>query len=261
MLRLYESPAEVLLGFDVDCCCVGYDGERVWALPRAVRAIQYGTNVLNPLHAWPSKASYEFRLVKYALRGYAISIPGLEAIDIDLVKILERPLSKLKGFARLVKMISAYESIQSNPGDVKPPVSMDYWGNSMPIASEPGKKELGEVLRMSLGEYEYAKLVASSFFYNNEGKMSKFPDNFAKGLLVTPYATENEEMRWDRIVDCSDNVSVTGVPKKLDDAWDSAKRSREYLNAKETDLDARYFAHAARTNVDALGGHGLAKKK
>lgn len=45
VLRIYESPAEVLLGFDVDCCCVGYDGERVWGLHRAFRAIQYGTNI------------------------------------------------------------------------------------------------------------------------------------------------------------------------------------------------------------------------
>ena len=37
VLRLYDSPTEVLLGFDVDCCCVGYDGQHVWALPR-VRA-------------------------------------------------------------------------------------------------------------------------------------------------------------------------------------------------------------------------------
>jgi hypothetical protein len=38
VLRLYDSPTEVLLGFDVDCCCVGYDGTSVWALPR-VRAL------------------------------------------------------------------------------------------------------------------------------------------------------------------------------------------------------------------------------
>ena len=96
VLRLYESPAEVLLGFDCDCCCVGFDGDRVWGLPRALRAIQYGTNILNPLHAWPSKASYEFRLVKYALRGYSISVPGLEAVDVDLTKIFELPLSGLR---------------------------------------------------------------------------------------------------------------------------------------------------------------------
>ena len=41
VLRLYDSPTEVLLGFDVDCCCVGYDGQHVWALPR-VRAVARG---------------------------------------------------------------------------------------------------------------------------------------------------------------------------------------------------------------------------
>ena len=39
--------------------------------------------------------------------------------------------------------------------------------------------------------------------------------------------------------------SILKVPIKINDAWDSAKRSREYLNAKEQDIDARYFAHAA----------------
>jgi hypothetical protein len=29
VLRLYKSPAEILMGFDVDACSVGYDGERV----------------------------------------------------------------------------------------------------------------------------------------------------------------------------------------------------------------------------------------
>jgi len=112
VLRLYESPAEVLLGYDVDCCCLGFDGDRVWALLRAVRAIQYGTNLLNPLHAWPSKASYEFRLVKYALRGYSISVPGLEDVRLDLSKILDAPLSKLKGCTRLLRLTMAFTDSQ-----------------------------------------------------------------------------------------------------------------------------------------------------
>jgi hypothetical protein len=29
VLRLYKSPAEILMGFDVDACSVGYDGEKV----------------------------------------------------------------------------------------------------------------------------------------------------------------------------------------------------------------------------------------
>ena len=33
VLRKYLSPAEVLLGFDLDASSVGYDGSRVWAQP------------------------------------------------------------------------------------------------------------------------------------------------------------------------------------------------------------------------------------
>ena len=32
VLRLYSCPAEVLMGFDVDSCCVAFDGDRCAAL-------------------------------------------------------------------------------------------------------------------------------------------------------------------------------------------------------------------------------------
>jgi len=142
VLRLYESPAEVLLVFDVDCCCLGFDGDRVWALPRAVRAIQYGTNLLNPLHAWPSKASYEFRVVKYSLRGYSISVPGLEDVRLDLSKILDAPLSKLKGCARLLRLTMALTDSQILGGSLKPPAALDvnYWHPQLP---QPPRYTLG----------------------------------------------------------------------------------------------------------------------
>lgn len=35
ILRLYRTPAEVLLGFDIDSCCVGYDGTDVWCMERS----------------------------------------------------------------------------------------------------------------------------------------------------------------------------------------------------------------------------------
>jgi hypothetical protein len=34
VLRIYKSPAEVIMGFDIDACALAYDGTRVWALPR-----------------------------------------------------------------------------------------------------------------------------------------------------------------------------------------------------------------------------------
>ena len=104
VLRLYDSPAEVLLGFDVDCACVGFDGKEIWALPRSVRALKHGMNILNPLHAWPNRATYEYRLTKYASRGFGVAVPGLEETRIDWRAVNGASLGDLKGLARLAKM-------------------------------------------------------------------------------------------------------------------------------------------------------------
>lgn len=106
----------------------------MWALPRALRAIQYSTNVLNPLHAWPTKASYEFRLIKYAFRGFAIAVPGIESVDVDLGKILGVPLSQLRGFARLVRMSVAFEDGRTvgEGADMRMPTHLTYlWGSQI----------------------------------------------------------------------------------------------------------------------------------
>ena len=38
--RLYNSPTQLLNGFDIDCCCVGFDGKNVMATHRGVQAIR-----------------------------------------------------------------------------------------------------------------------------------------------------------------------------------------------------------------------------
>ena len=47
MNRLYKSPAEVLMGFDIDSCAVCYDGTTVWALNRARRALNKQYNIVD----------------------------------------------------------------------------------------------------------------------------------------------------------------------------------------------------------------------
>ena len=256
-LRLYESPAEVLLGFDCDCCCVGYDGERVWALPRAVRAIRYGTNILNPLHAWPSKASYEFRLVKYALRGYSISVPAFETVDVDLAKIIGMPLSKLKGFARLLRIAMAFDAGYSEGGDLVPPYSFkkgmdqcDHHYSSSRTYGDGLRQELGETLKEALGDLEYYKLVASAWHYDTADRDHIMTASMGDKLVESQGLPIGHGLEgWEAVAEAT-GIDLK-VPIKLDDAWDRAKRSREYLNAKETDLDARYFAHAARKKKGA----------
>ena len=72
VLRLYASAAAVLDSFDVDACCFAYDGERVWGAPRGVRAL---CEKLCRVDAARRSLTYEARLVKYALRGYAVYVP------------------------------------------------------------------------------------------------------------------------------------------------------------------------------------------
>jgi hypothetical protein len=75
ILRLYKSPAEVLVGFDVDCCCIGFDGTNVWALPRCRRALNQRMNLVDIDR---QSTTYEIRLTKYAKRGFRVGVPGLD---------------------------------------------------------------------------------------------------------------------------------------------------------------------------------------
>ena len=133
VLRLYKTPAEVLLGFDLDCVGVGFDGTDVWALPRARRAVNYRMNVADPSRQTYRTTSYEYRLWKYryqyhkdffnfcSKRGFAVGVPGFQPQYVN-VGIYDRKYSDLKGFAKLlylqerefhVKAIKLYTGINS----------------------------------------------------------------------------------------------------------------------------------------------------
>lgn len=86
ILRLYKSPSEVLHGFDVDCCSLGYDGGNIWATQRAIFSLLNGYNTVNFDRLSPS---YPFRLVKYALRGMMIYAP-----DFDRARVNEEALNR-----------------------------------------------------------------------------------------------------------------------------------------------------------------------
>lgn len=75
ILRLYESKEAVLNGFDIDCCCVGYDGTNTLITPRAITAIRRRVNRID-LNL--RGECYESRLLKYVERGFAIEIPLLD---------------------------------------------------------------------------------------------------------------------------------------------------------------------------------------
>lgn len=72
ILRWFKSPAEIILGFDVDSCCVGFDGKNVYASDRFKRAMTKRYNLFNKTRISPI---YEKRIYKYALRGFSLIIP------------------------------------------------------------------------------------------------------------------------------------------------------------------------------------------
>jgi hypothetical protein len=71
-------------------------------------------NAVNALHAWPNRASYEFRLVMYASRGFGIGVPGLDRLNIDADKIRRSALEELKGMGRLLRIAHQTESALIN---------------------------------------------------------------------------------------------------------------------------------------------------
>ncbi|KAK5056680.1 hypothetical protein LTR84_012212 [Exophiala bonariae] len=98
VLRLYKSISEILTGFDVDSSCVAYDGQHVWASPRAVAAFMTQVNSVDLTRRSPS---YENRLSKYSHRGFEVHWPLIDRKRIDPT-IYERSFSRVQGLARLL---------------------------------------------------------------------------------------------------------------------------------------------------------------
>lgn len=80
ILRLYKTPSEVLHGFDVDCCSIGYDGQDLHITHRCWFALENGYNTVNFDRLSPS---YEYRLAKYAARGLKLKVPNLDLTRVN----------------------------------------------------------------------------------------------------------------------------------------------------------------------------------
>lgn len=99
ILRLYRTKSEVIHGFDVDACSVLYDGVHFYATQRAMASFQDRCIRVNFDRMSPS---YEYRLAKYALRGFAIVVPPFVGIDLQEERRREREesvdLSRIRGY-------------------------------------------------------------------------------------------------------------------------------------------------------------------
>lgn len=100
ILRLYKSPSEIIHGFDVDCCSIGFDGTNIWMTQRAKFALTNGYNTVNFNRLSPS---YEYRLSKYGTRGMGILIPNFKMSKVDTYKLKKTDLNtRYKGLDTLL---------------------------------------------------------------------------------------------------------------------------------------------------------------
>ena len=256
VLRLYQSPAEVLLGFDIDACCVGFDGHTVRALPRAMRALRFGFVLCNPLHSWPNQPTYELRLAKYASRGFAVAVPGLNLAEVNLLQATSQgPLPQLRGVARLLllhtDLLHRLKNAEAT-GQAMPTLRKMYGQLLIYTGYGPGAHD---VCRTLPDEDDEDRLVNTWHFTSNVSPDEELArtdsTNASASLLVNPQleietdpspvmdmSIRNE--LWRYILDSRrDNMQV---PRRLE--WATTPRSREYLNAKEANLDHTYFAPA-----------------
>jgi ankyrin repeat protein len=98
ILRLYKSPAEILMGFDVDSCSVGFDGTNAWTTPRGHYSIVKMRNIVDMERRSPS---YEYRLYKYGERGFSVEVNNLDVDSID-PEIYKKKIHKINGLGRLL---------------------------------------------------------------------------------------------------------------------------------------------------------------
>ena len=260
VLRLYQSPAEILACFDVDCICCGFDGTAVWALPRCLRALRTGCNILNPLHAWPNRPAYELRLGKYATRGWPVAVPSLATRSIDHDQIRRSQLAELHGLAKLIKVAHVMDASRAparQPQGNNLPESDLTRKRSLESAPFPedcrslrepwvdGLSELDVMMRgiHSYDETPQSTIIPSVFKDNNEnGPLSAYEFRYCDNIQEMSASIFSQA--WYEIADAGSDIERP--PRRLADAWSDGSRSREYLNA-EVDamtLTSQYYAHA-----------------
>ena len=85
IFRLYSSINEILHGFDIGSCAVGFDGNEIYFTNLSKFSFEYGYNIFDISRM---STSYFHRLAKYKSRGFGIIFPSIsKKIDIRTSKI------------------------------------------------------------------------------------------------------------------------------------------------------------------------------
>lgn len=150
ILKLYPSPIDVLLESDLDACAIGFDGYRVFMLPRCARAIETGYSVFTMDLVWGCpregrRASTINRLFNCAEHGFGVRIlPSyahfLEDDTFQKIPVVKLHLKDPESDVDLDES-DGEESLQSTQGSTQ--------AAQRTYSKEPGLKELKRKARLA----------------------------------------------------------------------------------------------------------------
>ncbi|KAK0512294.1 hypothetical protein JMJ35_005422 [Cladonia borealis] len=183
-LKLYPSPIDVLLESDLDASAIGFDGSRVFMLPRCARAIETGYSVFTMDLVWGCpregrRASSIYRLFDYADRGFGVRILPSYARFLENDAYREIPVEELhledpesdgemdeSGEQRSQQGTEA-STYGSTQGSTQGSTHGSTQGSTQ--GKEPGLKELKRVARLAEG------YVRRFYLRNRNGEASRAP--------------------------------------------------------------------------------------
>lgn len=84
IFRLYKSKSEILHGFDIGCCQLGFDLNGMYATMLGEFCYENNLNIFDHTRRSPN---YENRLMKYLNRGFNILLPDCAKIYNDCIKL------------------------------------------------------------------------------------------------------------------------------------------------------------------------------
>ena len=194
VLSTYSKLEDLLVSFDIDCACCAFvlstAGGSFVCTPRCRRSLEYHVNLME---SHRHSAAYVHRLEKYATRGFAIGLPGL-----DLSLVSSRLLSA--SYIRMKKNRDLLLRVLPSPSDSDAPgiscVSMHAGNKTTEVRcrKQKAKKVSGLQRLLVLSFARHIREVESPFVARSSASSTVVEaHNTEEGVLLLRCEEQHEE--------------------------------------------------------------------
>lgn len=207
VLRLYKTPSEIIHGFDVDCCSLGYDGQNVYMTHHACFALANGYNTFNFDLMSPT---YEKRLAKYGTRGTAIKVSDFERSKVKENSLKTCNPQYCKGLDFL--LVTEYQYSKQSRGE------KIAAAQKIRILAEEDSDYAGKLYSSSYAHKDFIHEITEYLLKTAD----KYPDQSNEYKPLLEQAIEEEYwnkascLRIEKLLFTKKIYSVTGRAKALD---------------------------------------------